>query len=204
MQTIGSNTLVESRSASAPDQAYYTFSGAEQTSQPEISNNVPYGLPRYGVNLPLPTGESLNLLLAASVPTELIRGSKVCPIPNRPVWFLGMINLRGNLVPVFDLVQSCLDIAKSSGSKNLLAIGVDEQAFAIPIDNEPRLLSLQKIESLPLLIPPEFQQFSGAAYLSEGTYWYEFMFEHWLTQLFQGTIRGRSVRRTSFKEGVPS
>src|SRR3989304_4762892 len=34
---------------------------------------------------------------------EIIELESVCPIPNTPMWFMGMINNRGNLLPLFDL-----------------------------------------------------------------------------------------------------
>ncbi|HSR62107.1 MAG TPA: chemotaxis protein CheW, partial [Gammaproteobacteria bacterium] len=44
-----------------------------------------------------------NLLFEKTVPCEAIQNSLIYPVPNTPVWLSGLINLRGNLIPVIDL-----------------------------------------------------------------------------------------------------
>lgn len=45
----------------------------------------------------------LKLLLKPLEKIEVINTLSACPVPNTPSWFAGMINLRGELLPVFDL-----------------------------------------------------------------------------------------------------
>jgi len=55
---------------------------------------------RYGFRI-----GNLKLLLRPQENVEVIVAIPACPIPNTPRWFAGMINLRGNLLPVFDIRQ---------------------------------------------------------------------------------------------------
>ena len=56
------------------------------------------GQSRYGVML-----GSLGLLYDGSMAVEVADPITVSPLPNVPGWILGMINMRGNLIPLFDL-----------------------------------------------------------------------------------------------------
>lgn len=48
---------------------------------------------------------SFRLLHDSREVVEVLQPQKVSPIPNVPDWLLGLTNIRGNLVPVFDLLQ---------------------------------------------------------------------------------------------------
>ena len=45
----------------------------------------------------------VGLLLPSDEVSELVERSPVCKLPNTPTWFSGVISLRGNITPVFDL-----------------------------------------------------------------------------------------------------
>mgnify|MGYP003952499105 CR=1 FL=1 len=60
---------------------------------------------RCGIGVDLPDGTALGLLLPPGDVAELVRGARVSAVPNTPSWFVGLINRRGNLVPVFDLLH---------------------------------------------------------------------------------------------------
>ena len=47
----------------------------------------------------------LRLLIKPRTHSEVVAQPHIYPIPNVPPWFLGVINLRGNLLPVFALQQ---------------------------------------------------------------------------------------------------
>ena len=55
---------------------------------------------RYGFKI-----GQLGLLLCLQEKIEIVDSIDPCPIPNTPQWFAGMINLRGNLLPVFDMKE---------------------------------------------------------------------------------------------------
>lgn len=48
----------------------------------------------------------LQLLLQQGLRAEMIPVGQICPIPDTPDWFIGFINHRGEVVPVYDLAAS--------------------------------------------------------------------------------------------------
>ena len=56
-----------------------------------------------------------------NLPVELMELPRCFELPNASVWFSGLVNLRGNLVPVFDL-KSLLGEAGPSGDRQMLLV----------------------------------------------------------------------------------
>jgi len=133
---------------------------------------------RCGIRL---AGGAIALLLPPQRPAELLRGIAVCAVPNVPRWFIGMANLRGELVPVFDLLDHLgIAVARSLRAADLLVVGTGASAFAIPVASEPEVLTLTVPSSdAP---PPEaaLAAFVSQAWLGPEGYWYDFEFDRWL------------------------
>ena len=45
----------------------------------------------------------LKFLLRPEVKVEVVETTPCCPVPNTPGWLSGMLNLRGEIFPVFDI-----------------------------------------------------------------------------------------------------
>ncbi|UEX77076.1 chemotaxis protein CheW [Spiribacter halobius] len=67
---------------------------------------------------------------------ELLEPRRPTPLPGAPAWLPGVVNLRGNLVPVFDLAQ-CADPPQRTVSPRLLAVGEGEAAAVLAIGGMP-------------------------------------------------------------------
>lgn len=96
---------------------------------------------------------SLSFLIKPRVVTEVIAMMPIATIPNSPPWLLGMINLRSNLVPVFDLAMICaLDRHHDERDRWILVFDKGEGAVALLIDGQPRALSqMSPVNRLPSL-----------------------------------------------------
>ena len=70
---------------------------------------------------------------------EIVEMDSVCPVPNTPMWFMGMINNRGHLLPVFDL-------------KLYLALDVDQPARWLMIQGYGGKAAGLCIDTLPVVI----------------------------------------------------
>lgn len=82
----------------------------------------------------------LHLMVRYGDGSELLELQPIHRLPNAPRWVLGMTNLHGALVPVFDLAR-WLDAAQSSFmSRMLLVLGHGADAAAIVIDGLPERL----------------------------------------------------------------
>ena len=126
---------------------------------------------RYGFRI----GE-LKLLLRPHEKVEVIEAVQVCPIPNTPAWFTGMINLRGNLLPVFDLKQ-LLNMQSPEPSKWIMIFGQGNRAAGIYADNLPSgVIPDSAVEIKPEL--PEILQDCVENTLIQGdNIWFEVVFE---------------------------
>lgn len=78
----------------------------------------------------------LRLLLRPRVKVEAIKSIPTCPMPNTPQWFAGMINLRGNILPVFD-IKKLLDMNSQEPSEWIIVFGQDNRAAGIYADTLP-------------------------------------------------------------------
>ena len=103
---------------------------------------------RYGFSI-----GSLNFVYHADIACELIKGFTIYPVPNTPLWMLGLINLRGNLIPVFNL-ERYFDFKEQPNEHNLLLVlGKGDKAIAFQIKKYPELLkNLTPLKTLPKLI----------------------------------------------------
>lgn len=121
---------------------------------------------------------NIGLLIAQHETSELTEVLSICPIPNTAQWLLGIINLRGNLVPVFDL-NTLLGLARETDRKSkpmLLILGQGESAGALMIDDLPihiTLTTADKLESLPPL-PEALQPYATVGYEKNGEVWFNF------------------------------
>ena len=78
---------------------------------------------------------------------EIIEGSNICKIPLTPGWFKGILNLRGNSMPIVNL-NEYYEIKTSSKKTNnkhhILAIGKGKHLCGIEIPNLPSKISFEK------------------------------------------------------------
>lgn len=125
---------------------------------------------RYGFSI-----GKIGFLIAQDTFSEIIRNISIYPIPNTKDWMKGLINLRGNLVPVYDLSLLLGYSHTPSSSTSLVVLGKDSLCAGILIERLPKPCNIAEwktISSIP-------QQLSGLeayidnAYASEEKIWLE-------------------------------
>lgn len=99
---------------------------------------------------------------------ELLTQMRVQALPNTPEHFLGLCNVRGNLVPVYQLeplLQLSIPIAKYA-----LVIGKLEQAAALVIASKPKPFDLREFEQTEPTedLPKVLQPAMAACYQRDG------------------------------------
>ncbi len=110
--------------------------------------------------------------------SELTEMPTLYDLPHAPAWFMGMANLHGNMVPVFDLA-SYLGIEehpsqRETGRRMLLVLGHDADAAGIVIDGLPRRLSRSaKQQTDPDTAPPLLFPHVKAACFIDGYLWFD-------------------------------
>ncbi len=127
----------------------------------------------------------IGLLIAPNTFSELTDPLPICPVPNTTAWLLGLVNLRGNLLPVFDM-SALLSMEKDEDKKPILLIlGQGEAAAGILIDELPVhqvLTKDDKLNSLPAL-PSTIRPFVPSGYEKNGEIWFNFDHEGFFESL---------------------
>lgn len=125
---------------------------------------------RYGFRI-----GDLGMLIDLDTGSEVLAMPQVATLPNTPPGFLGLINLRGNLVPVYEL-RTLLELGqRPSGVPTMvLVFGKDEHAVGVSIDGYPEpLLELNPIQNLPTL-PHVLKKHVSAGFINDDRIWLEF------------------------------
>ena len=144
---------------------------------------------RYGILL-----SEVGLLIPAGEFSELITQQPITPIPTKVDCFIGLINLRGNLVPTFELEilfksRSQRQLGNGAGSTTdkqsrhlVLVLGKGGDAVGFRLSDVPITLTLaaqQKVRGIPEL-PQSIADFCAGAYTTEKNIWLEFDFRQFV------------------------
>jgi twitching motility protein PilI len=133
----------------------------------------------------------LGLLVSKDTYCEVLDKIHVNALPNVHPWLSGIINLRGNLIPVFDLFLMLEEGTADNKKRRLMVIGQGEKAAALWIDGFPEIKDsecLQSLNELPVL-PQLLQRFVASGYREKGQVWIDFKFE----ELFKALGRQQQV-----------
>lgn len=155
----------------SPSEALNRFVPERQAQHGEVRKVAPI---RFGFRV-----GDIGLLVPAGMISELVEELEIYPLPTTPVWFPGLINLRGGLVPVFDLKKLFNPDAPDapSGEKpNLLVLDAGTDAVGVFIDGLPVTLDTgERVRQTPPL-PEILRTHSQAVYMRERDIWVDFDF----------------------------
>lgn len=121
---------------------------------------------------------SLGFLVTSSTYCEVIEQLQVNPLPNVEAWFSGLINLRGDLVPVIDLQLLLGETSTDHKKRQLFAIGQGDKAMAFWIDGLPEIQHdfTQPLKQLPPL-PAILQHCVSGGYFHNDQLWFNVQFD---------------------------
>jgi twitching motility protein PilI len=125
---------------------------------------------RYGFRI-----GGISLLVGQNTSSEVLERVPVYPLPKAPTGLLGLVNLRGNLVPIFDIKPLLeLDSSSTPDKNTLLILGIGEKAVGILIDGLPQPAVthhvLSRLPPLPVALRPHIAK----AYIQDHYVWLEF------------------------------
>lgn len=154
------------------------FAGAQQ-EQPEARV-------RYGFRI----GE-IGLLVDPDCGSEVVGMPPISHLPGSPHGFMGLINLRGNLVPIYELRDLLgLGARKTASDLMMLVFGAGESAVGVITEGYPRALaSLRPLSSLPQL-PEALRDHVSAGYVQDEIVWLEFNHTSFFDEACRGIRRG--------------
>jgi twitching motility protein PilI len=118
---------------------------------------------------------NLRLLVAHDCGGEIIEDARIFPLPRAAAWCRGLVNLRGNLIPAFDLHES-LGLTRLRAARQWwLALGTRDDALAFPVDALPlALLANEPAVVQSSVIPEQLRAHVGAGFRIDGELWLEF------------------------------
>lgn len=123
---------------------------------------------RYGYRI-----GDIGFLVPPDTSSEVMDMLPVYELPNTPNWLLGLANVRGNLVPVFDL-KRLLNIDSDRSLKSmLLVIGEADRAAGVIIDGLPLCPDLTHKLSQPPPLSTALRDYIRSAYIKDGRPWLE-------------------------------
>jgi twitching motility protein PilI len=120
---------------------------------------------------------SIGLLVPPGMLSELVDDTEVYPLPTTPDWFHGLINLRGGLVPVFNLKKLLRVEDQGEDKPNLLVLNGGVAAVGVLIDGLPLTLDISKRLQQSPPLPAILREHSQAVYMREQEIWVEFDFD---------------------------
>ena len=129
---------------------------------------------RYGVWL-----DRIGLLIPLHTQSEVIDNVPIYPLPNTTVWFSGLCNLRGNIIPIYDL-ESLFGFRKGVPEKHyLLILDKGEKAVGIltKVLPQPHLLGNNLIMLNRPPMPQSLEAHVSTAYIIDQQVWFDFNHE---------------------------
>lgn len=117
----------------------------------------------------------IGLLIPQDTISEVAEELAYCQLPNTSAVLYGMANLRGNIIPIFDLhAQLNIEIRQNSNRK-ILVIGEGQNAVAVLINELPvrLIISAQDRCSGSAPLPGELQQFVKNSYQANNKIWFD-------------------------------
>jgi twitching motility protein PilI len=119
------------------------------------------------------------LLTGYDTASELTEMLPMFRLPGTAGWVRGVVNLHGNVVPVFDLadllnVQHVED-PKTGIKPMLLVLGHSDSAAAVIIDGLPERRRFDDADRVEMgVVPPRLQGYVSRAFASGGDIWLDF------------------------------
>lgn len=122
---------------------------------------------------------SLGFLISTATYCEVLDKVQVSALPNVHPWIGGLLNLRGNLVPVFDLQRAFEEKPSDAKKRRLFAMDRGEKAVAVWIDNFPEIKDKASLQASidPPVLPAVLQRFVMGSYAQNGQIWLTVKFE---------------------------
>ena len=126
----------------------------------------------------------MHLVAPFDVSSELTEMPTVYPLPRMPANLLGLVNLHGRILPLFDLAELFETEHMPREKRMLLVMGHGNNAAGIVIDGLPRrMVFAPDSRILPPALPEGPAAAIVATYLAGNDAWFEFDYAQLLDQL---------------------
>jgi len=126
----------------------------------------------------------MRLLAPFAAASELVEMPNVYPLPRMPANLLGLVNLHGRIVPLFDLAALFETEHLPREKRMVLVIGHGDDAAGIVIDGLPRRMAFQpEAQIIPPALPAGAASAVLATYVAGDDAWFEFDYAQLLSHV---------------------
>lgn len=131
---------------------------------------------------------TIGALIDESLYCEIIDYNNICAIPLTPPWFKGIVNLRGNSVPIIDLNQYYGHTDAQGKKAHIITVGKGQHTCGIKIDHLPHKAVLHEDDMITraISLPPSMNHHIDNVYEKDGL-WVQLnpdkLFKHVFDQL---------------------
>jgi twitching motility protein PilI len=137
---------------------------------PAVSPNAVQGVQRYGFRI-----GPLGLLFPEHCPGEIVVNPEIRPIPHTQNWMPGVMALRSNLIPVFDLYALLLQAPADLNKPMVLVLDQGKQALGFVLQASPQWLTgLIETPVADVPVPDLIAAQISKAYRQQETVWLAF------------------------------
>lgn len=151
----------------APSAALNSFNparGAIVGLKPVLRQRIRYGF-RMG---------NMGFLIDIDTVSEVVERATVYPVPQTPPWLVGLLNLRGNLVPVFDFKASLSLDNVAPDNHYLLLLGEGGDMVGFFVESLPQTVDTSHKLAHPPPLPAALRGYAGDIYSFDKIVWVEF------------------------------
>ncbi len=129
---------------------------------------------------------SLNLLVQEGTVCEILDLPPVARVPNTAPWLCGLVNRRGSVIPVYDLMLLLFGENKTNRSGRLLVIGQGEASAGVIVQALPTLETFNAEDRAEAVtnLPRGLREYVINCFMKDGAEWFEFAHE----QLFLSLV----------------
>ena len=137
---------------------------------PTVSANAVQGMQRYGFRI-----GSLGFLFPEHCSGEIVMNPEIRPIPHTRNWMPGVMALRSNLIPVFDLHALLLQAPADLNKPMVLVLDQGKQALGFVLKASPQWLTgLIETSVADVPVPDLIAAQVNKVYLQQETAWLAF------------------------------
>jgi twitching motility protein PilI len=137
---------------------------------PAVSANAVQGMQRYGFRI-----GPFGFLFPEHCPGEIVMNPEIRPIPHTRNWMPGVMALRSNLIPVFDLHALLLQSPADLNKPMVLVLDQGKQALGFVLKASPQWLTgLMEISVADVPVTDLIAAQISKAYRQQETVWLAF------------------------------
>lgn len=134
--------------------------------------------------------QSLGILIAPELRCEVVDDLQICSLPGTRSWLLGMAQLRGKILPVFDLQSMVFDSHKKRNTdKRVLIINAHEKGLGVLLPGLPKRLSFTESHRMTNHsgVPEGISPFSRQVFYQDRL-WVELDFDGFFSQMATNVV----------------